>query len=968
VKRIVVLIGVFSFALILVQSCGEAHSQDVISHWKKLVSQTRNLYQQEKYYQAEAAARKALEFAKKAFGNDSLESASSLDWLGAVYQALARYSEAEPLKERSLEIREQKLGKDHLLVASSLNKLALLYWAQASYSAAERLYGRSLKIRERKLGKDHPLVATCLNALGVVCQAQGRYSEAESLYRQSLEIRERKLGKDHLKVAISLHAMALLYCDQGRYSEAEPLRKRSLAILKKKLGKDHSRVAISLNALAELYRAQGRHSEAVPLQKRSLKLKERKLGEDHPAVANSLNNLALLYRSQGRYSEAAPLYKRCLVIYEKKLGKGHPGLTNAVNNLAEIYLDQGNLALAEPLIAKSGFQATRGRLELLKSNYRLAVNHYVDAVAFAQTSGNFQWLLTSYTGLGTAYEGLGQYEKAREYYSKGVELVEKVRSSLPKNQRETFFEVKAGGFYRTAPFEGLARVLMKLNHYPDAWRTSEHTKARVFAEALSKRMEGRVLDVPPEVLKRDNELTDRLASLNKNRQAAHARGQYDLIPVLDRQVKELEEQLKAHIGTLRKRYPIYAAAKYPEPIEIEQTALDGNEWVLSYDVTDSGVIIYLTKGKNLVKGLFKQIPRKELDGLVRKFREPVEIGPGDSIRKKLTSFDFATGKKLADILLREILTDLREGDPLTIVPDDSLGVIPFEMLVLNEGGKVKTNKKIPYVSGAEFLGDRNPISYYQSITALTLGRTFAKRKKTGTKNLVMCDPVFDAEDPRLKQMAKKRGKTMPDALAAKLMSIKNEIGLTFPRLALTRQLGESIKKLDPAHTEDYSGMEAVKPVLFEKTLDRYRTMVFATHGYFGKDLPGIQEPVLVLTLVGQSKGVDGFLRMSEVMGLKMNADIVALTACQTGLGRRISGEGTMGMGRAFQYAGARSVLMSLWSVAESSSVKLVGSFFKNLREGKNKLEALHMARKEIRSQGYDHPFFWAPFILVGEVN
>jgi len=108
--------------------------------------------------------------------------------------------------------------------------------------------------------------------------------------------------------------------------------------------------------------------------------------------------------------------------------------------------------------------------------------------------------------------------------------------------------------------------------------------------------------------------------------------------------------------------------------------------------------------------------------------------------------------------------------------------------------------------------------------------------------------------------------------------------------------------------------------------------------------------------------------MSEVMGLKMNADMVALTACQTGLGKNISGEGTMGMGRAFQYAGAKSVLMSLWSVEESSSVDLVEGIFRNIKEGKNKLEALKLARDEIRKQGYDHPFFWASFILVGEGN
>jgi CHAT domain-containing protein len=104
------------------------------------------------------------------------------------------------------------------------------------------------------------------------------------------------------------------------------------------------------------------------------------------------------------------------------------------------------------------------------------------------------------------------------------------------------------------------------------------------------------------------------------------------------------------------------------------------------------------------------------------------------------------------------------------------------------------------------------------------------------------------------------------------------------------------------------------------------------------------------------------------MGLKMSASVVTLVACQTGLGRRVSGEGTMGIGRAFQYAGARSVLMSMWSVAESSSIQLVRAFFKHLASEKGKPEALRLARQEVRNSGYDHPFFWAPFILTGEAD
>ncbi len=456
--------------------------------------------------------------------------------------------------------------------------------------------------------------------------------------------------------------------------------------------------------------------------------------------------------------------------------------------------------------------------------------------------------------------------------------------------------------------------------------------------------------------------------MSKNLQKAYEKQNKEVIAALEPQVKTAKEKLAAHIEMLRKQYPFFAATKYPQPMGLDQSALKDNEWVLAYQVTDPGIIIYLTKGKSLVKCLFKPVARKEVDGLVRKFREPLDLGPDDSLRKKLAAFDFAAGKKLSDMLLADVLPALPKDTPLIIIPDGSLGVVPFEMLVLNDKGTIVKGDKTAVTSGAEFFGGRNPISYYQSITALTLARTLEKQRNPGEKTLALVDPVFSQDDPRFIKLARQEKEKLLNNLPKEiLMSMKIQEGLTWPRLPLTAQLGESLKKDDPK-TDLYEGMQAKKSVLLDKDLTPYRSVVFGTHGYFGKELPGIQEPVLVLTLLDQQKGHDGFLRLSEVLGLKLNCDVAALTVCQTGLGRQISGEGTMGMGRAFQYAGAKSVLMSLWSVSEKASVNLVESFFKHLKEGKNKQEALRLARQEIRKAGYDHPFYWAPFILVGEVN
>ena len=146
----------------------------------------------------------------------------------------------------------------------------------------------------------------------------------------------------------------------------------------------------------------------------------------------------------------------------------------------------------------------------------------------------------------------------------------------------------------------------------------------------------------------------------------------------------------------------------------------------------------------------------------------------------------------------------------------------------------------------------------------------------------------------------------------------------------------------------------------------YRYLVFATHGILDNTVPWIREPALVLSQLGNPEGYDGFLTMSEVMGLKLDAEVAALTACETGVGKNVSGEGVMGMGRAFQYAGARNILVSLWSVAETSATELTSAFFKYIKKGKEPKEAIRLARSEIRRKGYEHPFYWASFILFGK--
>jgi CHAT domain-containing protein len=162
-------------------------------------------------------------------------------------------------------------------------------------------------------------------------------------------------------------------------------------------------------------------------------------------------------------------------------------------------------------------------------------------------------------------------------------------------------------------------------------------------------------------------------------------------------------------------------------------------------------------------------------------------------------------------------------------------------------------------------------------------------------------------------------------------------------------------------------MEASKNKFMEQVGSEnknYGSLVLATHGDITNQEEWLLEPVLFLAMVPNKK--DGLLTMTEVAGLRLGAHIAALTACKTGLGTTLAGEGVMSMGRAFLCAGVKTVLMSLWSVADQSSVMLMEQFFKNVKEGKTRLQSWQDAKREVRKAGFEHPFFWSAFILVGD--
>jgi tetratricopeptide (TPR) repeat protein len=880
--------------------------------------------------------------------------------IGVVYDEMSQYDKAERLFNEALEIcREMKAPRCE---AVALGNLAGVHTHRGEYVRALELSEESLAIK-RNIG-DRAGEAASLQDMGIVFAKEGKFQKELESYEAALSIaRELEARLNQCKLVTNMGAV---YARWGRYEKALELFGEALRGAKE-LGAPASEAAATHN-IATIYRSIGDYTRSLALQETALALQRRLSNRNDEAV--SLNNIGSLYEEMGDLDKAEKAYRESVSLF-KRLGVPATGPSI---NLAYLFLDQGDPSRAEPLVKEAGEPSPLGRLALIRGDYREATVQYEKRLDMARENRDSDGLFIAWTGLGAAAEGQGNFDKAAEHYRKAVDHLENLRSSLSPGNRERFFEYRAGGFPRREPYDGLARCLIRLNRPEEAFRESEALKARVFAEAVSRRGLKTDGHASQEAQEEDERINDELGALSKALQEAYEKNRAQAVAVLEPRVRELKSKKALHVETLRKKFPLFAATRYSQPMGLEETSLRDDERVLAYHVTDSGILIYLSEGKTLKKGLFKAVERAKLNALVRRFRAPFDEVNEDNAIEKLEAFDFVAGKELADLLLTEALEVFPKEAALIIVPDGPLGALPFETLVLNQAGLVQTRKGVPCVTGAEFFGDRNPISYAQSVTALTLARTLARTEEAAPKRmLAIADPVFEMKDRRaegLKETEDKRlGSVKADILRNLMAAVeKGEArGLRFDRLPLTGVLAKRLSESHRGGVDVFTGLDANKETFLSNiapNLDQYGDIVFATHGYFGNDLPGIMEPVLALTAV--PAGIDGFLRMSEVMALRMSAETAALTACRTGLGKTLSGEGAMGMGRAFQYAGAKSVLMSLWSVAQDSSVKLVENFYRYTKEGKGKLEALRRARKDVRDAGYDHPFFWAAFVLMGE--
>jgi CHAT domain-containing protein/tetratricopeptide (TPR) repeat protein len=973
---------------------------------------------QSRYAEAEPLLKRALAIAEKALGPDHPDLSIRLGNLAGLYRDEGRYDEAEPLMKRALAIGEKALGPDHPDVATRLDSLALLYEAEGRYGEAEPLMKRALAIAEKSLGSSHPDLGKDLNDLAELYAAQGRYGEAEPLMKRALSIAEDAFGTDHPTVGVRLNNLAALYRAQGRYGDAEPLMKRALAIAEKALGPDHPNLAAALNDLAELYRAQGRYSDAEPRMVRALAIAEKAFGPDHPGVGNYFNNLAGLYRDEGHYAEAERLMKHALAIAEKALGPDHPTVGTDLNNLALLYDAQGQHAEAEPLYKRA-----------------LAIDEKALGLDHPDVDTDLSNLASLYFSRGDWVSAANYWQRSTSAIirrtQRGALVVGKALTGRRKSETEQLNEqfwglIKAVNrlAFEQRDVGGLQRTMFQTAQWAQnsqaaqslAQMAARGAKGEPKLAALVRERQ----DLVAEWQTRDAVRNASVALPPEKRNAQAETANIARLSGIDSRIADIDQRLAVD-------FPDYAALASPVPLSVEdvQKELGPDEALILFldtpeaqptpeetfiwAVTKTGV--RWTRSELGTPALTREVAalRCGLDYQGAWFddkggwngsrcndllKAAYTRADHDVFRKPLP-FDVVRARELYKRLFGQI-EDLIKDKHLLIVPSGPLTQLPFQVLVTEAPKTALLNTLADYKNVA-WLARKQAITVLPAVSSIRALRELAKASHASEAYIGFGNPLLDGEPEQDRAAAnlareKRCDLTLRQRVASLLVlrggtraMMRTNGGIAdVADIRSWMPLPETADELcDVAHdlgvdpaTHLYLGAMAtetkIKKLSADGRLAKYRIIHFATHGAVAGEVSSTSEPGLLLTPPDKaSETDDGYLSASEIAGLKLDADWVILSACNTAAGEASGAEALSGLARSFFYAGARSLLVSHWEVASESTVKLITKAIEGLKADPKvgRAEALRRSMLSLIDDGKEyeaHPAFWAPFVLVGE--
>jgi CHAT domain-containing protein/predicted negative regulator of RcsB-dependent stress response len=808
--------------------------------------------------------------------------------------------------------------------------------------------------------------------------------QALDFYNQALDIQRRVNALT--EQAVTLNSIAGVYSSLGDYQLSIDTHNQALEIFKS--NGERLWQVLTLNMIGGIYREAKDYQQALEFHNQALDLA--KQISNFTAQVPALSSIVVDYLSLKDYHKALDAANQILALSRQQNNPFWEVLAFSLSG--KVYFNSGDYQKALEAIEKAvtGVRKVEdrtteanvlyglGKVYNALKQYEKALSTYNQELALRRLMGDRTGEADTLYNVAITQRDKGNLNEARTQIEEAINIVEDIRTRVTSQELRTSYFASVQNYYQF-----YIDVLMQL-HKKDpskgydalALHASERARARSLLELLTEANADIRKGVDPELVERERTLQQKLDAIEKRRvellSGNHTSEQAEAI---EREREKLLEEYRQVQADIRAKSPSYAALTQPKPLTLEQIqeeVLDEDTLLLQYSLGEERSYLWAVTKTGITS--YELPKRAEIETLAQRFYQILNT-PSYRLGEQRTSdnlpivrvglrensTEFVT--KLSQMLIAPVAEQLG-NKRLLIVSDGALQYVPFSAL------------PIPGTSGQDvvpLLVKHEIVNLPSASTLAVLRREHNGRNPAAKTVAVLADPVFGSNDKRFPgaiSQQESRGdiSKQGDLQEQQLARSARESDVTFKRLPFTRQEADRILSLVPeAARMQAFDFAASRATATSPELSQYQIVHFATHGILNSLNPELSGVVLSLV---DDKGTpqNGFLRLHDVFNLNLPAELVVLSACQTGLGQEVKGEGLVGLTRGFMYAGTPRVLVSLWSVDDEGTSELISRFYKKmLQEKLQPAAALRAAQIEMwQEKRWQAPYYWAAFTLQGE--
>ena len=862
--------------------------------------------------------------------------------LGDLYVAMGKYEKAEPLYLEASMIRKELLGVKHPDYATSLDNLGVLYTTTGDYNKAEPSHIEALNIRKDCLGEKHPDYASSLNNLAIFYQHVSNYKSAESLFLEALEIYEEIFGKKHHEYASVLNNLGALYNSLGNYEKAASLTLESLKLRKDIYGKKHPDYAQALNNLAGIYRFLGKYQEAEQMYDEALTIFRDVYGEKHPDYYTSLRSLASILYVQGEIEEAKTLLIQSLNICKDLHGDKHPDYANLLHNVAYLYHVAREYSKAEPYYLES-----------------LMINREIHG----KTHPNYTFLINHVASL---YEAMGVYEKAEPLYLESIGVtrfnIDQYFTFLTEKEKELYFKIHSVKFeiFNTFALKRKQDNPLIVNY---VYNNTLRNKGLLLKSNTAMRR----------AIKKSNDTT----LINKYEKWVTVKKELSVLFSLAKVKQQKDPELLEEQANNLEKDLVRGSQSFSNFKKVQQLTwenirdkLEDNEAAVeiirfhNYDGGTNDSIIYAAL---IICPETRDHPRFVVLKSGHDFEDKYLTQYYNSIikEKNINKQPEEINQLCYRVFWEEIESEIEGKDIVYFCPDGIYHKINVNTIMFPDGKYLCDKKDVILLNSMSELFDRENNQSIRQGSALLVGNpTYSLDKESQiplTANLYR-DTLNSGTDPIYRDFRS----FSPSKLPGSQLEVEQI---------------DSLLKAYNWKTSCFTGNYALEEEI--KSAGHPQIIHLATHGFFAEEINAEntnKNPMLRsgLMFCGSQNSLeesydpmdrieDGILTGYEVSNLDLDStELVVLSACETGLGEILNGEGVYGLQRAFKIAGADNIIMSLWKVDDNATQIMMRKFYEFWLEGNSRRKAFQMAQDHLRTNTeYEHPYYWGGFVYIG---